>query len=229
MTHHKFWEALVEAAHSIAVDKGWHDGKEPTIDRAMALVALTHTEVTEFAEELRGFKWWEGVVTYWSPCSHKVWDAVKAAFGVEHQEFLVPELYSAGMVRDVGEALAGTKLTGPLPEIADIVIRLADMWGACKFDLPETDPLYFNYVEERPSLLDDGSKSAAVCDDLTRDIHRSLTRITEALRVGRPSPALFADVMRACVVAASTQFLWVVVLAKMAYNTTRPRKHGKLA
>lgn len=229
MTHHKFWEALVEAAHSIAVDKGWHDDKEPTIDRAMALVALTHTEVTEFSEELRDFEWWYKVVTDWSPRSREVWDSVNAALGVEKQEFLVPELYSAGMVRDVGEALAGTKLTGPLPEIADIVIRLADMWGACKFDLPETDPLHFNYVEERQSFLDEGSKHHAACDYLTHNIHRSLTRITEALRVGRPAPALFADVMRACVVAASTQSLWVVVLAKMAYNTTRPRKHGKLA
>lgn len=42
----KFSE-LVKEAHATAVEKGWHEGKEKTIDRAAALLLLVHDEVTE--------------------------------------------------------------------------------------------------------------------------------------------------------------------------------------
>ena len=47
------FSALINRAHGTAVAKGWHEGKQRSLDRALALLCLVHTEVAELDEELR--------------------------------------------------------------------------------------------------------------------------------------------------------------------------------
>ncbi len=44
---------LVEAAHATALEKGWHEGEDRSVNRAGALIALMHSEVVEATHAAR--------------------------------------------------------------------------------------------------------------------------------------------------------------------------------
>jgi hypothetical protein len=179
------WSDLVREAHETACAKGWHDYSAPTLDRAGALIALIHDEVSE-------------------------------AWLVEH------------------EARAPIDWTAAKPshfvfELADIVIRLGDLFGLFRWPCDNFDLASVIAPDEPLGAM-------AVVFEVNDSILRRLRDGDDpyacgpALIVGQvlawwltmhrraDNPAGWAGKLRRTFVRA--------IAHKMKYNTTRAHRHG---
>lgn len=183
----KFSE-LIERAHATAIAKGWHEGKEKTIDRAAALTLLIVSEVTEADDELQ-------------------------AHIYPPETIYPPEI---NWVEDKPDHF--------IFELADIVIRLADMYGFFEWDYVDFDISAENLYPK----AEVGDIYKAVDTLLTRPLRTS----------GQPSayaPRLLVERVVGWWLTAGLgranaldtgKVLVGAAVHKMNYNDTRPYRHG---
>ena len=113
---------LVKQAHENATDKGWYD--EPKTFGE--LIALCHSELSEALEEFRaGF------------------DIDKPLYECPHGDCI------NGEVEDCADCEDGKPCGIPI-ELADVVIRVADMCGYYGIDLESAIKIKMEYNKTRP-------------------------------------------------------------------------------
>jgi hypothetical protein len=176
---------LVERAHKTAVEKGWHEGKKRTLDRAAALALLIVSEVTEAVDEWNGFS---AVVVDW------------AAEKPDHFIF----------------------------ELADIVIRLADMYGFFGWEYDDFDIRAAYACEPELALAEAVDVYKAIDSLLTRPLRaegfplsytpRNIVDVVASWWASHGPPCTRPNQYGVELVRAITH--------KMAYNDTRSYRHG---
>ena len=199
-------DVLAKEAHAISRDHGFWENP-PSVERS---VNLMHSEVSELLEDLRDGK----AITLF--------------------EFLPPAegQTPSGETGDPSAARSG-KPVGPVSELADVVIRLLDFAGAHGLSLHGN--VDFSTFAKNGDV-----------DGWISDMHKSLTRIVaehhdfpvsldlarvpamrEAWRARMAKP-VFTSI---CIVFACAEAHGIDLLdairVKMAFNKSRPRKHGK--
>jgi hypothetical protein len=223
-------------AHQIACSKGWHDTKvEPTVERALSLIALIHSEVAEAADA-----------------------------GLYTVERLTPfSIYRTEEVHGVPVP----KPHGLFSEYADVLIRLADLYGYMRwescFTLGEEAQSYM-WDEYPPFTFIELGNDRVVQPPAAPDLNTAISiYLTEPLRKGDIAPLVHTPTQLgelkaptrvrfafeamvygieelardACfyldpdeIDVAPEDLLWRAVSEKMAYNKYRPYRHGgKLA
>jgi hypothetical protein len=224
----RFIRTLIESSHAIAKSKGWHeDGVYDTParvnDRVLTLIALAHSEVVEAALE--------------NPehCSH-IDDT-----DIPHDLHVITDMLSVDKLEEYARVNQLTdKPEGYHYELADVVIRMADLWGWVGGEVPAN--IHPAAVHIGPwGRLSEPPFNCYTRDESLSNVHIALAVITEAVRVKNARPfherVDLRHVIRACVSAASVQDylhagahrLLKAIVVKMAFNTTRPYKHGKVA
>lgn len=185
----KFAGLMVEA-HATALEKGWHEGKERTIDRALSLVALLHSEVDEVWEELARKR--------------------------------------PSLLFDVVEG----KPVGLLPELADVLIRLADAYAFFGWPFSETEiiePAHIFFKFSGTVAQEVCRLNAAIVRNITEPIRRTGRPTEQAVQV---IVGIVFDIAESTALnyAQKQVGLLAAVEAKLAYNRTRTHRHGgKLA
>ena len=154
---------LISQSYKTACDKGWHD-KPRSVGDSLALI---HSEVTEFADEVAEGNW---------------------LLRVENGK---PE--------------------GAYVELADVVVRIADFFGEHGLT-PDSGPV--GYFPDDPTKL-------------IVDMHRRVSQALEAYRKDGAVASTAAHLSRLAAVCIATMGDHTYVVSeKMAYNATRPNRHG---
>lgn len=194
--------ALSIAAHKNSADHGFWDPPPPVYMTR----ALIHSEVSEALEDVRaGFAL--DVISYPS-APVKFWKL------------------------DDPERPVGEKPCGFPSEIADIAIRVLDFAGRHKIhfdELPETgslDALVSSFVTLGIAEVDAVRSEDAVF--WLDTIHGLIPGIKSLRQTGGNAAATLAAILTVCLkIADICQFsLEAIVEEKMAYNASRPFKHG---
>lgn len=193
------WETLLEVAHPLAKEKGWWDDMDRPIDEQ---VANFHAEISEAWEEYRAKR----METWYSSGGVAVVNVVRNADGC-------PGVISGG-----NDDFTPAKPEGFWVEIADLLVRLADTCGRYGWK-PAWDG----------GNAGGGVRIAAVIDCL----HACISDICVGHgRVGGEVSRRVEEEIEqvtSIIQAATTHHgvdLWPIVNEKVAYNRTRPHRHG---
>lgn len=130
--------ALIEEAHATAVDKGWYDQSRTLPE----LIALAHSELSEALEEHKDGRDYDEV--YW-----KISELADTSYaGGEFSDNSFQKLDEKLRTRML--ASGDAKPEGIPIELADLLIRVADMCGHYKIDLERALRLKMSFNETRP-------------------------------------------------------------------------------
>ena len=194
---------LAKEAHQIAVEHGWWE-KEPSFGD---LVALMHSELSEALEEYRA-----GRDMVWYACTE----------GTPEHPCDPKDIYDCEMSgQEASCAYRSEKPEGIAVELADCIIRILDWAGhenvnmdriffevmEAHKDQPEEEQSFGEFISALHNLL-----SMAYCDSEDfgdRDIYMTLVVYYILENMGREGVNMDK-----------------VVREKMAYNRTRPYRHG---
>ena len=198
---------LQREAHAIAKDHGWWDEERTFGD----LIALVHSELSEALEAYRewGLK---SVISATAPN-----DRTYRYFDINLSQAKVPDDWT-------------TKPAGVASELADVVIRVADMaeWYEVDLDEAREEDEEFEegqqaYLEYRLSgnLDSFGNWIAAIHEDVADAGYHQRTRNDNL------GSLLFAVIdLIECMAAHYGIDLDTAIAIKMEYNKSRPYKHG---
>jgi NTP pyrophosphatase (non-canonical NTP hydrolase) len=182
---------IIREAHSIAVDKGWHErpvrGPDGTVDvdRLGSLLLLIHTEIGE------------------------AWECFQN------------QLYA--------QELLNEKPEGMIVELADVVVRVCDLAGALGATQPGEWIGDYNDVE----LSQLTSESESTDQEAFNAMRSIVDQAVESMRIGVNGNTnvllgelgvLLAECQR--MAAYHELDLTEAVRVKMAFNRTRPYRHG---
>ena len=188
---------LQKEAHAIAKEKGWYDTERTFGD----LIALVHSELSEALEAYREYG--DCLFHYrWHPMEDEVAD----------------EWISSDALRPV---------LGVPMELADVVIRVADMAEWCDYSLDPID----KSIEDWNALELCLSELESFGDWIAR-LHWITAEATSYHFVGAASEHLVVDALASLVVGVQRMSahygidLDAAIKAKMAYNRTREYRHG---
>ena len=132
---------LIVQAHTNAVDHGWWDNPKTMGE----LLALIHSEVSEALEEHRNGK--GPNETYYS-CKSKSCGTDFIHLGGE--EIFTSAVQGVNFTDAVNEVIQANKPEGIPSELADIVIRVADLCGYYGIDLEAAITEKMEYNKSRP-------------------------------------------------------------------------------
>lgn len=189
-------DELIERSHAMALEKGWWDGGERS---AVDQVNNFHAEISEAWEEYRAGRmelWW----------SHNKMSPLKDE-----------EAYSLGFDHDT-QLMDGYKPEGFWVEIADLCIRLADTMAA--YGWPCQHDAEFVIAEgqtvDLPRFVGTLHSAIASCYDCRQGLFTAA------------GPKCFAETITVCCEVARHSGIDLLSLCelKMAYNATRPHRHG---
>ena len=193
---------LQKEAHAIAVAHGWWD-KERTFGD---LIALVHSELSEALEAYREHLLESLVVT---PAAHVEGDSVVTNDEVDTKAYPV-------RIGSVPE----TKYTGVAFELADVVIRVADMAEHYGANLQAIYDIEKNLVVLKPDQKTVG--------DWIANAHQWLSKAMESET--QPADAWYdLGVLIAIIEKMAEHYgidLDAAIEAKMEYNRTRSYRHG---
>lgn len=190
------WETLLEVAHPLAVAKGWWEDMDRPVDEQCANF---HAEISEAWEEYRSGR----METWYSSGGTAVVNVVHNADGC-------PGVTSGG-----NDDFTPVKPEGFWVEIADLLVRLADTCGRYglrpRGQIREKQPIT---IPQLVTCLHD------VVNKLARAEYKRFILPTDAEQTVEAVLELLA--YSECVPAD----LWPIVNEKVAYNRTRPHRHG---
>lgn len=203
---------LVQAAHQNAVEKGWWD-EERTYGE---LIGLVHSEVSEVLEDYRDG---HDPTEVWYEYKYEDVGSVYGQLTVlEYKNGIVKALESS--VTD-GWTLLG-KPCGIPSELADICIRIFDIAGEYGWE----DELTEDYELWSEADVSDTYTKASFPGKLTT-LHYYLSQSWEAHGIRDAIDWLAATVCGCTLIAQQYGIdLNQAIAEKMAYNATRPHRHG---
>lgn len=179
---------LVKQAHETAVEKGWYDEHKPFDD----LIALCHSELSEALEEYR-----------------------KNVPGGKLNRDPMSIYYSGDGYVSSDKTLRCLKPEGIPIELADVVIRIADMLGYYKVDVitletkDRTSPTFGEFISSMHYVLSQAYHYGTSGDDINRNI--CLIAAINFIQSYAKINGIDLD---------------EAIRIKMEYNKTRPYKHG---
>lgn len=140
-----------------------------------------------------------------------------------HEE--ISEAFSAWRNNEPDEYVVDGKPEGVWVELADVVIRIGDLFGAMKLELRPDESAFIEYCSDvRKVIFDEPNQSFA---DFTAMIHEFVSRY-RADKTKNDTVNLLTTVI--CIYARAELEnidLDAIVDRKCAYNATRPYRHGK--
>lgn len=195
---------LIETAHADAKAKGWWDEPRNTGELLMLIVS----ECGKALEAHRKGKRCKGINSIQWPQ-----DITSSSKELDGSEFCYKDLFEVH-VKDTFE-----------DELADIVIRIADLCGWLKLsDVRWND-------HERFKVRDDGIyfNTGQALFGIVCDLTSMPSQVDRARTDGNSEPMkkLVDRALQAAWNMAGSTDLWRHVELKLAYNRTRPHKHGK--
>jgi NTP pyrophosphatase (non-canonical NTP hydrolase) len=157
---------------------------------------------------------------FWEPGSEPTFGEYCALI---HEE--ISEAFSAWRNNEPDEYVVDGKPEGVWVELADVVIRCADLLGVLKQDVePWTDSIYPKVVDYMRAL--DEEKFAEYISML----HNFVTNAHESASNNLLNVYIRIEYIITCIYAmanARNIDLDAIIERKCAYNATRPYKHGK--
>jgi hypothetical protein len=220
--------SLIHEAHSIAVDKGWHerpvlrpDGTVD-IDRLGSLLLLIHTEIGE------AWECFQNASIPWEWQTSETTPTEELRTFTNEQRFATPVLgFRLGLSLCPKKGMP----EGMIVELADVVVRVCDLAGALDATQPSQwmDSYYFDDVE----LSQLTSELTSTDQEAFNTMRSIVDQAVESMRIGVNGNTnvllgelgvLLAECQR--MAAYHGLDLTEAVRVKMAFNRTRPYRHG---
>lgn len=197
------WETLLEVAHPLAVEKGWWDDMDRPIDEQCANF---HAEISEAWEEYRSRRM-------------DTWFDYPGPEPLTHDDTGCPGIHNS-----IDGGFVPLKPEGFWVEIADLLVRLADTCGrygwkpvwCARVATANNIPRLVTALHACVSDMEKTANSWAV-DEECSECERGGTAVDQI------------EIATAVINDAANLFgvnLWPIVNEKVAYNRTRPHRHG---